>query len=242
MLCWDSLHRIIFEAGGLWSDEAYLRQRLVRKQRMPLDLRAHERRNGGTHWNSDSALLDWLGVSLHVSQMEVGGGRALLEQDNSLEGVDTAVHNWLTHSERLKKGRAPLARIVKHRPIRINGGQCAAVCVCRCAARRTCPERLNSSRLPAMLRAWCNVEISASSWRHTLTVGHSCSPTTAPEGALGQWRAVRTNDHGEPIQPSSSSIRAILTRCQLSILSYRLRLMSRSLMLQVGFQSHDAAR
>lgn len=111
-LAWDSLHRIIYEAGGLWDGEVYRQHRLVNKRRMPIDLEAHMRRNGGEPWTPETALLEWLGVSLHVSQMKEGGGRQLLENDNSLREVDSSVHDWLTHPGRLRAGRASLSEEV----------------------------------------------------------------------------------------------------------------------------------
>ena len=139
LLCWDSLHRVIFEAGGLWSNDAYLRHRKVTKHRMPLDLKAHERRNDGATWDQDSTLLDWLGISLHVSQMRHGGGRALLEQDNSLEGIDNSIHSWLTHHERLQAGRAPLSQqvvklVARYEAERGPNAPAPRVCVSMCGS------------------------------------------------------------------------------------------------------------
>ena len=36
----------------------------------------------------------------------------MLEDDNSLDGVNTSVHEWLTHPERLNHGRASLCEDV----------------------------------------------------------------------------------------------------------------------------------
>lgn len=122
LLCWDSLHRLIFEAGGLWSKELWAAQRQTSSRGIPLDRREHRRRNHGTEWSAESELLEWLGVALHVSQMdkqqpkagaatpderttaELYSGREGFERDNPLAGVDERVHQWLVHPDRLRSG------------------------------------------------------------------------------------------------------------------------------------------
>lgn len=120
LLCWDSLHRAIFEAGGLWSEEQYAQHKEVFKRANPIDLDRHKRRNNGEPWwagdsgdneQFSSPLLEWLGVSLAVSRMGKGGGRHMLEQDNPLQalgGAGNEVHRWLTHPARLREGYAAL--------------------------------------------------------------------------------------------------------------------------------------
>ena len=103
-LCWDSLHRLIFEGGGLWSKQLWAAQRRVSSRGIPLDRREHMRRNGSDEWTKNSELLEWLGVDLHVSKMDEEKKQELLDGYNPLAGVDDRVHEWLTHKNQLKSG------------------------------------------------------------------------------------------------------------------------------------------
>lgn len=167
LLCWDSLHRIIYEAGGLWNEEVYTCQRTIRQQRLPIDRRAHARRNGGEAWTVQSPLLEWLGVSLFVSQMSDGKGKKLLEADNSLKGVDETVHQWLTHKERLRKGRAPLSQqvvklIAQYEAERGANTSSPRLCISMCGSpnmARIVSQELRIAQTLLAENVNCNVEI-----------------------------------------------------------------------------------
>ena len=77
-LCWDSLHRIIYGAKGLCDERTCIneRQALTRGGRVPLDYFKHQNRNGGQAWDETSTMLEWLGVSLHISSWKSHKGPA----------------------------------------------------------------------------------------------------------------------------------------------------------------------
>jgi len=108
-LCWDSLHRIIYGAGGLCTYERYTT--LVAGDRTKvasLDYVQHARRHGGETWSATSWMLDWLGVTMHVSKMTESGLANLRAEDPLLsKGVSdgAAVHEWLCDDQRLCHGK-----------------------------------------------------------------------------------------------------------------------------------------
>ena len=91
----------------------------------------------------------------------------MLEQDNSLDGVDTAVHNWLTHSERLQKGRAPLSQkivklIARYESEYGSNAPPPRVCVSMCGSpnmARNVAQQLKIAQALLSENVNCNVEI-----------------------------------------------------------------------------------
>jgi hypothetical protein len=142
-LCWDSLHRVIYAGGGLADEARWNSLRLGDARVAPIDRGRHLAAHGAT-WTSGSTMLDWLGVSLHVSRL-TSAGRQTLETDNPLHdmGIDDdaahTVHGWLTDEKRLQYGYHDLAKLLTERIDRMHTSPHAPpckVCVSLCGSQR----------------------------------------------------------------------------------------------------------
>ena len=91
----------------------------------------------------------------------------MLEKDNSLDGIDTSVHDWLTHPERLKAGRAPLSQLVVKLIAQYESERGAhapppRVCVSMCGSPKMAQNVAQELKLAQALlleNVECNVEI-----------------------------------------------------------------------------------
>ena len=121
-LCWDALHRIVYGGHGLCDEAAHRQARaaLTRGGKVPLDRAKHMQRHGGQPWDEGSPMLEWLGVTLHVSSWGRDAalertGRAALAADDPLHDAagDPAaarVHAWLCG--RLRAGHHDLGALL----------------------------------------------------------------------------------------------------------------------------------
>jgi hypothetical protein len=161
-LCWETLHRLIFDAGGLSSQEYAEAHHKCTSARdhLPLDYLAHKQHTG-EEWTVNSQILDWLQVQLYCSKKKKAGR----DQDEGLSNPlaaagphGTRVHDWLhnqikpgyhelgkqvvdliwAHWERLRKRKSP--RLVAYEP-RV----CVSMCGSKVAHART-QEHLNQAQ------------------------------------------------------------------------------------------------
>merc|ERR1712048_676265 len=127
-LCWDTLHRLIYDAKGLCDQQTWSNEGGEPGRPLPLDYQKHCDLHDNLPWDESSEMIDWLSVKLYVSSWSRDDG-ARREQEwrqnqessnplyNNAQYGETRkhaerVHKWLMNQ--ICGGRHQLLETINH--------------------------------------------------------------------------------------------------------------------------------